>query len=79
MRFVNTWSAVALMFAVAAPAAAQDDFYKGKQIRLITSAGVAGGYASYGRLLLQQMLQKISILSIPSGKLYITLQIGGKH
>jgi tripartite-type tricarboxylate transporter receptor subunit TctC len=36
--------------AIAAPAAA-DDFYKGKTVRILLSAGVAGGYAEYARLL----------------------------
>jgi len=30
-------------------------FFKGKQIRILLSAGVAGGYAEYGRLLAQHM------------------------
>jgi tripartite-type tricarboxylate transporter receptor subunit TctC len=34
---------------------AQEPFFKGKQIRLIISAGVAGGYAEYARLLAAHM------------------------
>ena len=45
-----------LVLAPASAVSAQEQaFYKGKQIRLITSAGVAGGYATYGRLLIQHM------------------------
>src|SRR5437870_5186064 len=43
------------MIAIVAPGravhAAADDFYKGKQIRLIISSGPAGVYDTYGRLL----------------------------
>src|SRR6266704_2469514 len=50
---------VALMLVLASPgfAAAQDGapFYKGKTIRILLSAGVAGGYAEYGRLLAAHM------------------------
>jgi tripartite-type tricarboxylate transporter receptor subunit TctC len=35
----------------AAPAWAQDPFYKGKQVRLIVGSGTGGGYDAYGRLL----------------------------
>jgi tripartite-type tricarboxylate transporter receptor subunit TctC len=40
-----------------APAAAhaQEPFYKGKQIRLVISAGVTGGYVEYARLLAAHM------------------------
>jgi len=42
---------------VSLPAAAQESapFYKGKTIRIIISAGVAGGYAEYARLLASHM------------------------
>ena len=36
-----------------APASAADGFYKDKQIRVVMSTGVAGGYAAYARLLTQ--------------------------
>lgn len=39
--------------SVSAKAQAGPGFYKDKQIRLIMSTGVAGGYAAYGRLLTQ--------------------------
>src|SRR5882757_9316788 len=39
----------------AGPAVAQDNFFQGKQIRIIISAGVAGGYAEYARLLAAHM------------------------
>src|SRR5262245_42870331 len=46
---------IASIVALAPPglAAAQEGtpFYKGKSIRILLSAGVAGGYAEYGRLL----------------------------
>jgi tripartite-type tricarboxylate transporter receptor subunit TctC len=44
-----------LAIAAAASALAQEPFYKGKQIRLIISAGVAGGYNTYARLLAAHM------------------------
>jgi tripartite-type tricarboxylate transporter receptor subunit TctC len=44
-----------LLVAAAWPVAAQEPFYKGKQVKLIISAGVAGGYATYARLLVQHM------------------------
>jgi len=59
MRFGRRLTAAALGGALAlvlvVSAAAQEPFYKGKQIRLIISAGVAGGYATYARLLVQHM------------------------
>jgi tripartite-type tricarboxylate transporter receptor subunit TctC len=56
MRFVARAAVGGLLMLGVAPAAsAQDDFYKGKQIRLIISAGVSGGYATYSRLLVQHM------------------------
>jgi tripartite-type tricarboxylate transporter receptor subunit TctC len=53
----STASAAHFLIALfaAGTALAQVDFYKGKQIRLIISAGVAGGYATYARLLVQHM------------------------
>jgi tripartite-type tricarboxylate transporter receptor subunit TctC len=47
----------ALMLAPTAAVRAQDaaPFFKGKSIRLIISAGVAGGYAEYARLLVAHM------------------------
>jgi tripartite-type tricarboxylate transporter receptor subunit TctC len=41
--------------AASAQGTADEPFYKGKQIRLITSAGVAGGYGAYGRMLTTHM------------------------
>ncbi len=47
---------VALLAGAAPPAAAEDaPFFKGKTIRILLSAGVAGGYAEYARLLAQHM------------------------
>src|SRR5205085_3027472 len=40
-----------LALAPAAAVCAQEPFHKGKQIRLIISAGVSGGYVEYARLL----------------------------
>src|SRR5262245_38166639 len=42
--------AAALLVTCAAPAAAADDFYAGKQITLIVGAGVGGGYDLQARL-----------------------------
>jgi tripartite-type tricarboxylate transporter receptor subunit TctC len=44
-----------LLIGAGSAASAQDEFYRGKQVRLIISAGVAGGYATYARLLVQHM------------------------
>ena len=41
----------ALALALAAPGAQADDFYKGKQIRLIVSADAGTTYDSYARML----------------------------
>src|SRR5262249_26097436 len=46
--------AIALL-ALAAPSIAQEPFYKGKQIRIVISAGVSGGYNEYARLLATHM------------------------
>lgn len=53
MRSGIVWAAGALALTVAAsPAlAAEDNFYEGKQVRLLLSAGEGGGYATYGRTL----------------------------
>jgi tripartite-type tricarboxylate transporter receptor subunit TctC len=54
-------SAAAMMiagFAISATASAQE-FYKGKQIRLIVSSAAGGGYDSVGRLLQRYMPQYI--------------------
>jgi tripartite-type tricarboxylate transporter receptor subunit TctC len=47
--------AALLLAATAGAASAQEPFYKGKQVRLIISAGVAGGYAEYARTLATHM------------------------
>src|SRR5947207_14425313 len=47
---------VGLLLVVSAIASiAQEPFYKGKQIRIVISAGVAGGYNEYARLLAAHM------------------------
>jgi len=40
-----------LSFALLAPLAHADDFYKGKQIRMIVGSGAGGGYDAYARLM----------------------------
>jgi tripartite-type tricarboxylate transporter receptor subunit TctC len=55
LRFGSLAMAAALGVALATGAQAQEPFYKGKQVKLIISAGVAGGYATYARLLVQHM------------------------
>jgi tripartite-type tricarboxylate transporter receptor subunit TctC len=40
---------------LAAPAAAQEDFYKGKQVTLIVGYGTGGGYDVYARLVAKHM------------------------
>jgi tripartite-type tricarboxylate transporter receptor subunit TctC len=50
-------AAVALSIAIVAPGrtayAAEDEFYKGKQIRLVISSGAGGVYDTFGRLIAQ--------------------------
>jgi tripartite-type tricarboxylate transporter receptor subunit TctC len=56
MRFTLRSGVGVLLAAFAVHAAsAQEPFFKGKTIRILLSAGVAGGYAEYGRLLAQHM------------------------
>src|SRR5262245_45861915 len=47
--------AALLVVAPLTPVVAQEPFYKGKQIRIVISAGVAGGYNEYARLLASHM------------------------
>lgn len=46
--------------AVASPGFAQEPFYKGKQLRILISAGVAGGYGEYARTLAAHMPDHIA-------------------
>jgi tripartite-type tricarboxylate transporter receptor subunit TctC len=57
MRLTTRLTFGAMLAALAAaPLAAQDaPFFKGKTIRILISAGVAGGYNEYARLLAQHM------------------------
>jgi tripartite-type tricarboxylate transporter receptor subunit TctC len=50
----------ALLLALAAPAAAEEPFYKGKTIRIVISTGVAGGYAEYARILAPYLKEHIA-------------------
>jgi tripartite-type tricarboxylate transporter receptor subunit TctC len=50
---------VASLLTLAAPAAADDAYFKDKQIRLIVGSAPGGGYDAYGRLLTQFMRQHI--------------------
>lgn len=45
--------------ACAAPAAAQDDFYRGKQITMVISAGPGGGYLTYAATMAKHMRKYI--------------------
>jgi tripartite-type tricarboxylate transporter receptor subunit TctC len=47
--------AVAAVSALASPAFAADDFYKGKQIKLIVSADAGTGYDAYARLMAEYL------------------------
>jgi tripartite-type tricarboxylate transporter receptor subunit TctC len=52
------WAAALLVLAAlmaSGPAAAQDPFYKGKNISLIIASNAAGGYDTYGRLLARHL------------------------
>jgi tripartite-type tricarboxylate transporter receptor subunit TctC len=44
---------------LAAPAGAQDDFYKGKQVTLVVGYGTGGGYDVYARLVAKHMARFI--------------------
>src|SRR2546429_1015393 len=55
MRLGLRLMAGAMLALAGAAAHAQEPFYKGKQIRLIISAGVTGGYVEYARLLAAHM------------------------
>src|SRR5262245_17667418 len=46
---------IVLIGVAASSCLAQEPFFKGKTIRILLSAGVAGGYAEYARLLAQHM------------------------
>jgi tripartite-type tricarboxylate transporter receptor subunit TctC len=62
-RFVHPgYNLIASLLAliVASPASAQEPFYKGKQIRIVISTGVAGGYAEYARVLTEHMGKHIA-------------------
>jgi tripartite-type tricarboxylate transporter receptor subunit TctC len=55
-------AAVVVALAVLVPpvtAVAQEEFYKGKQIRLIIGSGTGGGYDAYGRLLAAHLARHI--------------------
>lgn len=46
------WAVMLALMAAAGPAsAAEDNFYEGRSVRLLLSAGEGGGYATYGRTL----------------------------
>jgi tripartite-type tricarboxylate transporter receptor subunit TctC len=56
MRLVSRLGSSILLAAIAAqPTLAQEPYFKGKTVRILLSAGVAGGYAEYARLLSQHM------------------------
>ena len=56
MRSVMRLIWVGLLLAVSAIASlAQEPFYRGRQIRIVISAGVSGGYNEYARLLATHM------------------------
>ncbi|MEQ9362156.1 MAG: hypothetical protein RLO05_10670, partial [Rhodospirillales bacterium] len=67
MRFGNTMNglvagvAAAVALAVSAPASADDvaDFYKGKTITYVVSAGPGGMYGLYGRTLIDHLAKHI--------------------
>src|SRR5262245_9858305 len=47
--------AVACMAVAAVPAAQAEDFYAGKQIKIVVSSSPGGGYDTYGRVLAQHL------------------------
>jgi tripartite-type tricarboxylate transporter receptor subunit TctC len=52
--------AVLLLVVQSAACHAQDEFYKGKTLRIVISTGVAGGFAEYGRLLSEHIGKHIA-------------------
>jgi tripartite-type tricarboxylate transporter receptor subunit TctC len=50
-RLALACAALGVAGALLALPAAADDFYKGKQIKLIVGSGTGGGYDAYARLL----------------------------
>src|SRR5258708_21604380 len=56
MRSARRLICAGLLATISATAgSAQEPFYKGKQIRIVISAGVSGGYNEYARLLATHM------------------------
>src|SRR5437763_9902288 len=62
-RLVAAWAlpiiAVALISPLPARADAVSDFYKGKDVRMIISSTVGGGYAIYARLIARHLSRPI--------------------
>ncbi len=52
--------ALLLVVAHAAACRAQEEFYKGKTLRIVISTGVAGGFAEYARLISEQIGKHIA-------------------
>lgn len=52
--------AVLLLIGQGATGHAQEEFYKGKTLRIVISTGVAGGFAEYGRLLSEHIGKHIA-------------------
>ncbi len=53
-------ASLSIAAVLASPGArAQDDFYKGKQIRLVVSTDAGGAYDTYARILAQIMREHI--------------------
>lgn len=52
---IRILAAPVLLALVAAPAAAQESFYKGKTVRIIVGAAAGGGYDTYSRTLARHM------------------------
>jgi len=55
VSWLRTLLALAAILAIAAPAAAQSDLYKGKTVRMVVGSGVGGGYDIYARLLVRHL------------------------
>jgi tripartite-type tricarboxylate transporter receptor subunit TctC len=53
-------SAIAFAAVLASAASAQEPFYKGKTIRIITSVGVAGGFGEYVRIVGEHLARHIA-------------------
>ena len=69
----NIWAGVLALAAITSPVvAAADDFYAGKSVKLLLSAGEGGAYSTYGRLLTRHLANHL-----PGGPSFIVQSLPG--